>query len=224
MLRLQRISRDVLREKYAKGEERSSADVHARVAAGLAEVEREKHDDWRDTFRRAQEGGFIPAGRISAAAGTPTKVTWINCFVQPVGDCVSGTDDDRRPGIYEALREAAETLRRGGGVGYDFSPIRPHGALVKGTGSTASGPVSYMRVFDTSCRDGRVGRRAPGRPDGHPAGGPPGHPEVHPGEGRSRRTDQLQYFGGRDGRVHEGRPRRHGLWPGPRRPAVRRSD
>ena len=152
MLRLQPISRDVLREKYAKGAERSSEDVYTRVATGLAEVEREKHEFWRDTFRQALARGLVMAGRISAAAGTPTRVTWINCFVQPVGDCVSGADDNGRPGIYEALREATETLRRGGGVGYDFSGIRPHGARVKGTGSTASGPVSYMRVFDTSCR------------------------------------------------------------------------
>ena len=152
MLRLQPISRDVLREKYAKGAERSSTDVHTRVATGLAEVERDKHDLWRNTFRKALDRGLVMAGRISAAAGTPTKVTWINCFVQPVGDCVSGRDDEAHPGIYEALREATETLRRGGGVGYDFSRIRPHGAMVKGTGSTASGPVSYMRVFDTSCQ------------------------------------------------------------------------
>jgi ribonucleoside-diphosphate reductase alpha chain len=147
----QEICREALLEKYAKGKERAVADVRARVARALAAAEApEKRVHWERRFTEALEAGFIPAGRINSAAGIPMQATLINCFVQPVGDSISEVVDGR-PGIYTALQEAAETMRRGGGVGYDFSSIRPKGAEVKGTRSRASGPVSYMRVFDRSC-------------------------------------------------------------------------
>ena len=147
----QEISGEVLVEKYAKGNEKSVAEVRQRVARALASIETEdKRAHWEAKFLEAQEKGFIPAGRINSAAGTNLQATLINCFVQPVGDSVTESVDGR-PGIYTALAQAAETMRRGGGVGYDFSSIRPKGALVKGTQSNASGPVSYMRVFDRSC-------------------------------------------------------------------------
>ncbi|MDW8324874.1 MAG: adenosylcobalamin-dependent ribonucleoside-diphosphate reductase, partial [Burkholderiales bacterium] len=147
----QPISIEVLLEKYAKGDERSIYDVRRRVARALASVEpKGQRGRWEARFFEAMEAGFIPAGRINSAAGTQLAATLINCFVQPVGDTISG-EADGRPGIYVALLEAAETMRRGGGVGYDFSAIRPKGALVHGTQSKASGPVSYMRVFDRSC-------------------------------------------------------------------------
>jgi ribonucleoside-diphosphate reductase alpha chain len=148
----QEVTVDVLREKYAKGDESTAHDIRVRVARALASVEpagRQKH--WEAEFLWAMENGFVPAGRINSAAGTDIRATLINCFVQPIGDAVWGHDESGTPGIYAALQEAAETMRRGGGVGYDFSSIRPRGALVKGTLSRASGPVSYMRVFDKSC-------------------------------------------------------------------------
>ncbi|MFL6625953.1 MAG: adenosylcobalamin-dependent ribonucleoside-diphosphate reductase [Vitreoscilla sp.] len=147
----QDISLEVLLEKYAKGDERDLHDVRARVARALAQVEApEQREAWAERFLDALQRGFVPAGRINSAAGTELSATLINCFVQPVGDSIA-QEEDGVPGIYTALTEAAETMRRGGGVGYDFSRIRPQGAWVGSTRSRASGPVSYMRVFDRSC-------------------------------------------------------------------------
>ena len=145
----QQVTLDVLLEKYAKGDETTVEAVRRRVARALAAVESDPAR-WEPVFYEALENGFVPGGRVNSAAGTQLAATLINCFVQPVGDSVSETVDGK-PGIYVALQEAAETMRRGGGVGYDFSAIRPRGARVRGTDSTASGPVSYMRVFDKSC-------------------------------------------------------------------------
>lgn len=145
----QQISREVLLEKYAKAGEQGVIDVRGRVANALASKEADAAK-WSQAFYEAQEAGFIPAGRINSAAGTDLQATLINCFVQPLGDSITGMDGEK-PGIYTALSQAAETMRRGGGVGYDFSSIRPIGAYVKGTASRASGPVSYMKVFDRSC-------------------------------------------------------------------------
>ena len=147
----QPISIDVLLEKYARNGEKTLRAVRRRVAKGLAAVEAAPdRARYAARFLWAMEHGFIPAGRINSAAGTVLRATLINCFVQPVGDSIRHREGDR-PGIYDALGEAAETMRLGGGVGYNFSRLRPSGAWVGGTGSRASGPLSYMQVFDRSC-------------------------------------------------------------------------
>lgn len=153
------VSFDVIKEKYAKGAEKNlgavaemQSAIFGRVADALASVENEEvRGEVRECLKFAYDHGLIPAGRVASAAGTDIKATLINCFVQPVGDATQGMIDGK-PGIYDALRQAAETMRRGGGVGYQFADIRPRGAFVKGTASTASGPVSYMHVFDQSCQ------------------------------------------------------------------------
>jgi len=150
-LPVQDISSEVLIEKYAKGGEQTPDELRERVARALAQAEKPAdRARWAAAFLEVQKRGFVPAGRIMSAAGTELSATLINCFVQPVGDSIA-TAEDGVPGIYTALTEAAETMRRGGGVGYDFSRIRPAGAWVGSTRSHASGPISYMRVFDRSC-------------------------------------------------------------------------
>ena len=149
---VQPISRDVLGEKYLKAGETDVEQLYQRVARALAGAEKpELRAEWEQKFLANLRAGAIGAGRIMSAGGTDIQATLINCFVQPVGDAIQGMDSEGYPGIYEALREAAETMRRGGGVGYDFSRIRPKGAEVKGTHSIASGPCSYINVFDQSC-------------------------------------------------------------------------
>jgi ribonucleoside-diphosphate reductase alpha chain len=150
LLEPQEITPEILQEKYCKSGESTANDVRKRVAKALAAVETSNKKEHENSFFDALKKGFIPGGRINSAAGTDLQSTLINCFVQPVGDAISGSVNGK-PGIYDALQQAAETMRRGGGVGYDFSEIRPKDALVKGTNSRASGPVSYMRVFDRSC-------------------------------------------------------------------------
>lgn len=149
----QQVSVDVLQEKYAKGAELTEQEIFRRVAKGVASVESaENKEKYEEIFYQNMVKGAIGAGRIMSAAGVDIAATLINCFVQPVGDSIRGNDADGVPGIYDALAESAETMRRGGGVGYNFSRIRPKGATVGKVGSLASGPCSYMNVFDQSCK------------------------------------------------------------------------
>ncbi|HEY2605750.1 MAG TPA: ribonucleotide reductase N-terminal alpha domain-containing protein, partial [Paraburkholderia sp.] len=132
----QQFSLDVLLEKYAKGDEQSADDVFRRVARGVAEAEPpELRASVEALFVDNLRHGALGAGRIMSAAGSGIAATLINCFVQPVGDSIQGVDEQGLPGIYVALLQAAETMRRGGGVGYNFSAIRPKGARVHTTSS-----------------------------------------------------------------------------------------
>lgn len=146
LLKGQDFCEGVMRKKYALEGETSAYEIRQRVANDIGTDEKQAR-----YFLEIMEQGFVPGGRINRAAGGTLKTTMINCFVQPVGDTMSGKDKNGVIGIMDSLLEAAETMRLGGGVGYDFSPIRPAGALVKGTSSRASGPVSFMRIFDRAC-------------------------------------------------------------------------
>jgi ribonucleoside-diphosphate reductase alpha chain len=120
-------------------------DTWRRIARAVAVTETDP-TAWEDKFYAALEDfQYLPAGRITAGAGTARKVTLFNCFVM-------GTVPDSMSGIFEMLKEAALTMQQGGGIGYDFSTIRPRGADVKGVAADASGPLSFMDVWDAMCR------------------------------------------------------------------------
>ncbi|MEJ6403773.1 adenosylcobalamin-dependent ribonucleoside-diphosphate reductase [Yoonia sp. 2307UL14-13] len=120
-------------------------DTWRRIASALAAVETDPAA-WEDKFYNALEDfKYLPAGRITAGAGTARSVTLFNCFVM-------GTVPDSMGGIFDMLKEAALTMQQGGGIGYDFSTIRPKGAGVKGVAADASGPLSFMDVWDAMCR------------------------------------------------------------------------
>lgn len=120
-------------------------DTWKRIADATAAPERDqKH--WSDMFYSVLEDfKFLPAGRIIAGAGSGRNVTLFNCYVM-------GTIPDSMDGIFDMLKEAALTMQQGGGIGYDFSPIRPKGAPVKGVAADASGPLTFMDVWDAMCR------------------------------------------------------------------------
>lgn len=134
-----------LKDAESKPIDLSIEDSWRRVARDLASVEKNPAH-WEERFFAALEDfKFLPAGRILAGAGTGRSVTLFNCFVM-------GTIPDSMAGIFEMLKEAALTMQQGGGIGYDFSTIRPRGAVVKGVAADASGPLSFMDVWDAMCR------------------------------------------------------------------------
>lgn len=134
-----------LKEADGTPVDKSIEDSWRRIARALAEVEKDPKI-WEERFYGALEDfKYLPAGRITAGAGTGRAVTLFNCFVM-------GTVPDSMSGIFDMLKEAALTMQQGGGIGYDFSTIRPRGAAVKGVAADASGPLSFMDVWDAMCR------------------------------------------------------------------------
>lgn len=139
------ISRHVWETKYRYAHERTIADSWRRIACALAAVEPNDPVGWEARFFRIlQDFRFLPGGRIQAGAGTARNVTLFNCFVM-------GPIEDSIPGIFRALQEGAVTMQQGGGIGLDFSTLRPRGTLAKGTGTVASGPVSFMQIWEAMC-------------------------------------------------------------------------
>ena len=151
MVQISSISQQIWDMKYRlKGPDGHPLDdtVHDtwhRVARSLASVEADP-ETWEPRFYEAlADFRFLPAGRILSGAGSSRKVTLFNCFVM-------GDVPDDMAGIFEGLKEAALTMQQGGGIGYDFSTLRPKGAQVKGVGADASGPLTFMDVWDAMCR------------------------------------------------------------------------
>ena len=143
---LPEISKHIWETKYRHPTDTCVADTWGRVARAVASVE-ENAEYWEKQFYELLEDfRFLPGGRILANAGTErTSTTMCNCFVM-------GTIPDSIEGIFDTVKEAALTQKQGGGVGYDFSTIRPSGAYIKGVESSASGPISFMQVADATCR------------------------------------------------------------------------
>ncbi len=129
----------VCNPKYLEGNE-----LHKDAMARIAEVLKDDEQHFRECLDILRNQRFLPGGRIQSSVGASRKTTAFNCYV-------SDTIEDSRLGIFQRLSEAAETMGLGGGDGFDFSTIRPRGALIKSQGSHASGPVSYMKVWDTMC-------------------------------------------------------------------------
>ena len=143
------ISRHVWQTKYRYADhgvpEHGFADTWRRIARALAAVEPKDAATWENRFFSIlQDFKFLPGGRIQAGAGTARKVTLFNCFVM-------GRVDNSISGIFRALQEAALTMQQGGGIGIDFSTLRPRGIQAKSAGGIASGPVSFMEVWDSMC-------------------------------------------------------------------------
>ena len=139
------ISRHVWETKYRYAHERTITDSWRRIARALAAVEPNDSDGWEARyFSILQDFKFLPGGRIQAGAGTARNVTLFNCFVM-------GPIEDSIPGIFQALQEGAVTMQQGGGIGLDFSTLRPRGTQAKSAGTVASGPVSFMQIWDAMC-------------------------------------------------------------------------
>ena len=208
------ISKQIWEMKYRfqKGDEimdKTVQDSWMRIASALAEAEvPEKRERYTCMFYDALENfQYLPAGRITAGAGTGRSVTLFNCFVM-------GTIPDSMDGIFDMLKEAALTMQAGGGIGYDFSTIRPKGTHVRGVDADASGPLSFMDVWDAMCRtimsagSRRGAMMATMRCD---------HPDIEDfitSQARQQAPAHVQPLGSRHGSLHGRREVRRQLGPG----------
>ncbi|MCK6371046.1 MAG: ribonucleoside-diphosphate reductase, adenosylcobalamin-dependent, partial [Gammaproteobacteria bacterium] len=139
------ISQRIWAARYRWDKEADIRQSWRRVASAVASVEQTDQPGWARRFEDLLTGfRFLPGGRILAGAGTPHQVTLLNCFVM-------GTVEDSLDGIFEALKEGARTMQSGGGIGYDFSTLRPYGWPARTSGTIASGPVSFLRIWDAMC-------------------------------------------------------------------------
>ena len=139
------LARTLWEVKYRQAGERSIEDSWSRVATALASCEAHDRDGWAARFQAIlADYRFLPGGRILAGAGTARKVTLFNCFVM-------GVIEDSMDGIFQALKEGALTMQQGGGVGYDFSTLRPMGSQTRSAAGMATGPLSFMHVWDSMC-------------------------------------------------------------------------
>lgn len=142
---MQKISKYIWNTKYRAKTDVAIKDTWRRIACTLAAIEPRDKKHWEHKFYNVlSDFRFLPGGRIQASAGIQREVTLFNCFVM-------GVIDDSVEGIFNALKEGALTMQQGGGIGYDFSSLRPRGTQAKHTGTLASGPVSFMRVWDAMC-------------------------------------------------------------------------
>ena len=131
---------DALHQEKYRAPNENFEEAMSRIAAGLSDTE-EHRQELKDVFLSQR---FMPAGRVQSAIGSPRDVTAYNCFV-------SGVIEDSMDSIMDRAKEAAETMRKGGGIGYDFSRIRPRGSNIVTLKANATGPVSFMKVFDAVC-------------------------------------------------------------------------
>ena len=202
------VAREIWETKYRRAGERDVRDTWRRVAAALAAVEPTDADGWSARFFALLEDfRFLPGGRILAGAGTGRRVTLFNCFVM-------GAIEDSMDGIFDALKEGALTMQQGGGVGYDFSTLRPRGigGARRRRHRVRTGVVHAH--LGQHVRHAAVHRRAARRHDGDPALRSPRHRGVHRRQARSGAVAPFQPLGAGHRCVHRRRGGRHGLAAG----------
>ena len=179
-------------------------DTWRRVATALASVEKDPAPGSSGSTRRSTTSSSCRPGRVIAGAGSAREVTLFNCFVM-------GAIPDDMGGIFAHLREAALTMQQGGGIGYDFSTLRPKGALVKGVGADASGPLQLHGRVGRDVPHDHVGRLSPRRDDGGVALRPPRYRGLYRGKTRAGPAAHVQPVGAGHRRVHEGGRRKRAV-------------